>query len=480
MSRIETTGMYDLFPRSGSESSKTTHYCAGCGHGIIHKLIAEALADLKIQDETIIFNPVGCSVFGYYYWDAGNISAAHGRSPSAATGIARTLKNRTIICYQGDGDLGAIGLNSTIQTANRGEHIAVIFINNATYGMTGGQMAPTTLEGMKTLTSPFGRDPHTDGYPLHVCELIDQLKAPVYIDRVSVADTTRILKAKKAIHKALKIQKERKGYAFVEIIAPCPTGLKTTPLDCARFCMEEMENEFPLGCLRDNSDQPLEGPVPIPIRTIEDFFAKPDYDFEVPKAVPDANYKEFRMRFAGYGGQGVLSLGLWLAGAARIDNRFTTWFPSYGPEQRGGAASCSVVISGRDIGSPAVDRPDLFVAMNQVAYERFIGNVPPGGVVFVDETVPLSEKTPEGVRFISVPAIRLASEYDLPMAANTVMLAAISVSETVKLNRDSLVKSLHGAFRKKPDLAEKNVEVFTKAESWVKENLAEFKKTAHP
>ena len=471
MSRIETTGMYDVFPRSGSDSSKSTHYCAGCGHGIIHKLISEALADLELQDETIIFNPVGCSVFGYYYWDAGHISAAHGRSPSAATGITRTLKDKTIICYQGDGDLGAIGLNSTIQAANRGEHIAVIFINNATYGMTGGQMAPTTLEGMKTLTSPFGRDPHTDGYPLHVCELINQLKAPVYIDRVSVADTKRILKAKKAIHKALKIQKERKGYAFVEIIAPCPTGLKTTPLESARFCMEEMETEFPLGCLRDNSELPAEEQESAPVQTIEEFFGKPDYDFEISKAVPDASYKEFRMRFAGYGGQGVLSLGLWLAGAARIDRRFTTWFPSYGPEQRGGAASCSVVVSGREIGSPAADRPDLFVAMNTVAYDRFINDVTVGGVVFVDETIPDPQKKPEGVRIISVPAIRLASEFNLPQAANTVMLAAISVSETVSLDRESLLKSLKGAFSKKPGLAERNVEVFEKAEALFKTGM---------
>ena len=472
MSRIETKGMYDVFPRSGSDTSKSTHYCAGCGHGIIHKLIAEALVDLDLQDETIIFNPVGCSVFGYYYWDAGNISAAHGRSPSAATGIARTLKNRTIICYQGDGDLGAIGLNSTIQTANRGEHIAVIFINNATYGMTGGQMAPTTLAGMKTLTSPFGRDPHTDGYPLHVCDLINQLKAPVYIERVSVADTKRIFSAKKAIRKALKIQKERKGYAFVEIIAPCPTGLKTTPLESARFCMEEMEAEFPLGCFRDNSDLPPEEPVSIPQQSIEEFFGKSDYDFEISKAVPDADYKEFRMRFAGYGGQGVLSLGFWLAGAARIDKRFTTWFPSYGPEQRGGAASCSVVLSGREIGSPAADSPDLFVAMNQMAYERFIDDVPPGGVVFVDETIPLPEKTPEGVKVVKVPAISFASDAGLTQAANTVMLAAISALGAVKLNRDSLLKALRSGFSKKPELADKNAEVFAKAESWVKNNLA--------
>lgn len=471
MNRIETKGMYDTFARGGNANSRSTHYCAGCGHGIIHKLMTEALVDLEIQDETIIFNPVGCSIFGYYYWDAGNISAPHGRSPSAATGIARTLKNRTIICYQGDGDLGAIGLNSTLQAANRGEHIAVIFVNNATYGMTGGQMAPTTLEGMKTPTSPFGRDPLTDGYPLHICELIDQLRAPVYIERVSVADTKRIFKAKRAIHKALKIQKENRGYAFVEIISPCPLGLGKTPLESARYCMEEMEAEFPLGCLRDKSDSPAEKPPPRKTKSIKDLFERPQYDFEINKAEEDLNFKEFRMKFAGYGGQGVLTLGLWLAGAARIDRRHTTWFPSYGPEQRGGAAACSVVISGRGIGSPAVDKPDLFVAMNQVAYARFIDDVARGGVVFVDDTMDLPRERPEGVRVISVPAARLAAEYDLPRAANTVMLAAICVYQAPRINRAALLKSLRGAFLKKPTLADKNAAVFEKAERYMQTRM---------
>jgi 2-oxoisovalerate ferredoxin oxidoreductase beta subunit len=468
MSRKKTTGMYELFPRSGCADSRSTHYCAGCGHGIVHKLIAEALAELQIQNKTIIFNPVGCSVFGYYYWDAGNISAAHGRSPSAATGIARTLKDRVIICYQGDGDLAAIGLNSTLQAANRGEHIAVIFINNATYGMTGGQMAPTTLGGMKTLTSPFGRDPLTDGYPLHVCELINQLAAPVYIERVSVADTQRIFKARTAVFKALRIQKEGKGYAFVEIIAPCPTSLKLSPLECARFCANEMEVEFPLGCLRDKSDQPIAETVSHQHVSVDEFFSKPDYDFEILAPVVDHACQEFSMRFAGFGGQGVLTLGLWLAGAARIDRRFTTWYPSYGPEQRGGAASCSVVISGHEIGSPAADSLDLFVAMNQVAYERFVCDVKSGGTVFVDETVPLDKKPPADVKLVRVPAIKLAAEFDSPQSANTVMLAAIAAVGNVILRRESLLQSLEGSFRKKPGQAAANRDVFIRAEQRLK------------
>ncbi|MFA7173366.1 MAG: 2-oxoacid:acceptor oxidoreductase family protein [Kiritimatiellia bacterium] len=467
MTQIKTLGMYEFFTRGG-ERTRSTHYCAGCGHGIVHKLITEALAELGMQDETIIFNPVGCSVFGYFYWDVGNISAAHGRSPSAATGLARTLKNKSIICYQGDGDLAAIGLNSTIQAASRGERMAVLFINNANYGMTGGQMAPTTLGGMRTLTSPFGRDPLTDGYPLHVCEIMDQITAPVYIERVSVADTSRIMKAKKAIRKALRMQRDNLGYAFVEIITPCPTGIKASALETARFCMEEMEAEFPLGCFRDNSALPQPEPQVRTCVSVQEFFERPEHDYEIIAPRVDPNFKERRMRFSGYGGQGVLSLGLWLSEAARIDRRFTTWFPSYGPEQRGGAASCAVVVSGSAVGSPDADRPDLLVAMNQVAYERFIGDVLPGGVAFVDETVPLKISAPQGVEVITVPAIRMAVDFGVAQAANTIILAAISVHGAMNLNRESILLALGASFKKKPELAEKNKELFVKAEAWIK------------
>jgi 2-oxoisovalerate ferredoxin oxidoreductase beta subunit len=194
MKEVKTVGMYEVFSRSGRET-RATHYCAGCGHGIIHKLITEAMVELGLQDRTIIVNPIGCAVFGYYYWDCGNVGAAHGRAPANGTAINRVRRDAVVVSYQGDGDLGAIGFNNTFQAASRGEHMAVFFVNNAIYGMTGGQMAPTTLEGMKTATSPFGRDPLTAGYPLHVCEVLNQLKAPVYIERVSVADTKQIGRA---------------------------------------------------------------------------------------------------------------------------------------------------------------------------------------------------------------------------------------------------------------------------------------------
>lgn len=468
MTELKTLGMYDTFDRSGRKT-RATHYCPGCGHGIIHKLLTEAMVDLGIQDRTIIVNPIGCGVFGYYYWDCGNVGAAHGRASSLATAINRSRKNAVVICYQGDGDLASIGFNNTFQAANRGEHTAVIFVNNAIYGMTGGQMAPTTLVGQKTKTSPFGRDPLTAGYPMHVCEVLNELKAPVYIARCSVADTKRIILTRQAIRKALEIQRDKKGYAFVEVISPCPTNLGVNPLKAAEFCIKQMEKEYPLGVLRDNSataEPRAEDPVkPSP----KEFFESDER--QAPPAEVDEKARELRLKFTGFGGQGILSLGICVAEAARLEKRFTTWYPSYGPEQRGGSASCSVVISGVPIGSPAVDHPDVLVCMNQPSYERFLKDVVPGGTVIVDSTVPLTPPAPEGVRVVSMPAIDLAIKLGVPKAANTMMLAALVKLGVTGLKRDDLLSALYASFAKKPQLIEKNRVLVKEAEKWIDENL---------
>ena len=327
MATIEQKGMYRTFPRSGKDVS-FTHYCPGCGHGIINKLIAEACAELGLQDRTIFVDPVGCGVFTYYYWDAAHISAAHGRASAVATGSSRARPDAVNIAYQGDGDLGAIGFNNAFQAASRGESFGCIFVNNSLYGMTGGQMAPTTLDGETTTTTPFGRDPALTGYPLHVCEVFNQLKAPVYIARVSVADTRRIMQAKQAIRRVFEIQRDRKGYALLEILAPCPTNFRMSPAKAAEFCIAEMEKEFPLGVFRDESATraPLAArPVPRCASCAELFAEKT----VVPAAATDPAFAEKRFKFAGYGGQGILSLGLTVAEAARLERRHTLWFPSY-------------------------------------------------------------------------------------------------------------------------------------------------------
>lgn len=468
MKEIKTLGMYPSFSRSGKET-RATHYCAGCGHGIIHKLVTEAMVELGLQDRTVIVNPIGCSVFGYYYWDCGNIGAAHGRASAIGTAVNRTRKDSVVISYQGDGDLAAIGFNHTFQAANRGEHMAVFFVNNAIYGMTGGQMAPTTLEGMRTKTSPFGRDPLTMGYPMHICEIFNQLKAPVYIARVSVADTKRIMQAKLAIRKALEIQRDKKGYAFVEFISPCPTNLGMNAIQSAEFCIERMEKEYPLGVIRDDSAtaQPRKAQEEAP--TPKQFFE--DEQNPVPPAVVDEAAGELRLKFTGFGGQGILSLGICVAEAARAERRFTSWYPSYGPEQRGGSAQCSVVISGKSIGCPAVDHPDVLVCMNQPSYERYVGDVVKGGVVIVDETVPLNVPAPEGVKVVRMPAIDLAIKLGVPKAANTMMLAALLKLGVTGLKRENLINALCDSFKKKPELAEKNKVLVKEAEAWMEANL---------
>lgn len=462
MAAIEQKGMYKVFPRSGKNVS-FTHYCPGCGHGIINKLIAEACAELGLQDRTIFVDPVGCGVFTYYYWDAAHISAAHGRASAAATGACRARPDAVTIAYQGDGDLGAIGFNNAFQAASRGEKFGCIFVNNSLYGMTGGQMAPTTLDGETTTTTPFGRDPALTGHPLHVCEVFAQLKAPVYIARVSVADTRRIMQAKQAIRKVFEIQRDGKGYVMLEILAPCPTNFKMNAQDAAAFCMNEMEKEFPLGVFRDETGREALSVRPIPqVASCSELFAEKD---AVPAAETDASFAERRFKFAGYGGQGILSLGLTVAEAARLERRHTLWFPSYGPEQRGGSANCSVVVSGTPIGSPTVEHPDVLVCMNQPAYERFVGDVKSGGTVIVDETVPVKVQPPEGVRLIVWPAIKMAEEFGVPKAANTMMLAALKKFKCTGLSDESLEKALVASFKKKPALGEKNRELLRLAES---------------
>ena len=482
MKTIEQKGMYPKFPRSGKDT-RVTHYCAGCGHGIVNKLIAECCAEMGLQDRTIFVDPVGCGVFTYYYWDAAHISAAHGRASAAATGVCRARPDAVTIAYQGDGDLGAIGFNNAFQAASRGEKFGCIFINNSLYGMTGGQMAPTTLEGEKTTTTPFGRDPALTGHPLHVCEVFSQLQAPVYIARVSVADTKRILQCKAAIKRLFEIQRDRKGYALLEILAPCPTNFGMNPLKAAEFCKNEMEAEFPLGVFRDTEKTGVgEAAIPKPqapsailavkpvpqFATCAELFGVPD-GVDAPPAENDPSVSERRFKFAGYGGQGILSLGICVAEAARLQRRHTLWFPSYGPEQRGGSASCSVVVSGTPIGSPTVEHPDVLVCMNQPSYERFVGDVKKGGIVIVDASVPIMKQPPEGVKLHQVPAIKMAEDFGVPKAANTMMLAALRAFKATGLDDEHLETALCASFKKKPQLIEKNRDLLHRAEAALKQ-----------
>ncbi len=230
-----------------------THYCGGCGHGIVHRLVAEVIDELGIRQRTIGTAPVGCAVLLYDYFNCDIVECAHGRPPAIATGIKRVLPDRIIFTYQGDGDLAAIGMSETIHAANRGENITTIFVNNAIYGMTGGQMAPTTMIGQRTTTTQDGRDITNEGPPIKVCELLSNLDGVAYLERVAVSTAKDVIKAKKAIKKAFLNQIEGRGYSLVEVLSMCPTDWKLTPKQAVDFVNNEMKKVFPLGVYKDTN-----------------------------------------------------------------------------------------------------------------------------------------------------------------------------------------------------------------------------------
>jgi len=236
-----------VFKRPEALSDVTMAYCPGCTHGIAHRLVAECLGELGIIERTIGICPVGCSVFLYEYMECDVIEAAHGRAPAVATGVKRCLPDSVVFTYQGDGDLAAIGTAEIIHAAARGENITVVFINNTTYGMTGGQMAPTTMPGQETTTTPGGRDPKVAGNPIKVCELLASLDGTAYIARASLASPAKVMKAKKAIRTAFQIQLENRGFSLVELLSSCPTQWGMSPLQALKHVDEVIEPFFPLG-----------------------------------------------------------------------------------------------------------------------------------------------------------------------------------------------------------------------------------------
>ena len=242
-----------VFEKPKALTDNQLHYCPGCTHGIIHRLVAEALDELGIEGKTVGIASVGCSVFTYNYFNCDMVQAAHGRAPAVATGVKRANPENIVFTYQGDGDLAAIGTAETVHAAARGENITVIFVNNAIYGMTGGQMAPTSLPGQVTQTSPYGRDIKTVGYPIRVSEMLSTLEAPAYIERVAVNSVKCVKDAKRAIKKAFQCQLEGKGFSLVEVLSTCPTNWGMTPQKALEWVDEKMIPYYPLGVYKDRS-----------------------------------------------------------------------------------------------------------------------------------------------------------------------------------------------------------------------------------
>jgi 2-oxoisovalerate ferredoxin oxidoreductase beta subunit len=443
---------YDQYLRNPSTDKKMPHYCPGCGHGNVHKMIAEALDDFGVADRTIMISPVGCSVFAYYYFSTGNVQAAHGRAPAVSTGLKRAHPHSIVISYQGDGDLAAIGTAEILHAANRGENITVFFVNNAIYGMTGGQMAPTTLVGQKTTTSPYGRRPANEGYPIKVAELISQLQAPVYVERVGLFDNKQRAKTRQAIRKALKCQIDNLGFSLVEILSPCPSGWKLDPVESLKWISETMVKQFPLGIYRDRIKEvePYQAetvqPAAAEIKSLLDLAVEEEKAFgRTPGAKKYANPE---IIIAGFGGQGVLLLGATLAQAGMLQDYFVSWLPSYGPEMRGGTANCHVNIRDIEVGSPMVSNPSVLIAMNRPSLEKFEAEMQSGGLLIYDTALIEVQPKRKDIEVIAIPATKIADDLGNTRVANMVVVGAY-IGYTGLLTKPAVYEALKAVVKHK-------------------------------
>ena len=459
----KAASFYDRYERKGGDT-EITHYCPGCGHGVLHKLIAETIDEFGIQDRAILVGPVGCSVFMYYYLDVANISASHGRAPAVATGVKRVRPEAIVFTYQGDGDLAAIGGNEILHAANRGEPITVFFVNNGIYGMTGGQMAPTTPLGKKTTTSPRGREFGVEGPPMRMCELLATLDGPSYIERVALTDAKNHMRARKAVRRAFQNQIDGRGFSFVEVLSACPSGWKCSPQEAIHWVEKNMIPIFPLGVFKD-VDRKSE---------IHAVFSKRDdapqhqtltdeLSVQTPPtlgAVASGELKEVALTLSGFGGQGVLFAGLALAEGGVREGLEVSWIPSYGPEMRGGTAHCHLRLSRHPIASPWISRPTSLMAFNQPSVEKFAHEILPGGLLLVNASMVQDVPEFSDVKVVRVPAYEAAASIGNAKAANMIMLGAY-LEATHAVDQESILSAFaeHGI---KPNMLKANREAIEK------------------
>ncbi len=410
----------------------STHYCAGCGHGLVHKYLAEAIAELEVADRTVAISPVGCSVFLYYYLDVGNTQAAHGRAPAVAIGQKVANPDAIVVSYQGDGDLASIGLAEILQAAQMGLPLTFLFVNNAVYGMTGGQMAPTTLRGMKTTTTPTGRGRLT-GEPLRVAEMIAQMDGPVYVERVALFDNRQRMRAKKAIRKALQLQVENRGLAFIEVLSECPTHLKMTPLEAEQWVKENMVPVFPLGVKKDLTTEPwfaLPAPSFDADRIVEVIGSTAEAPVRHGQGFPaHLGADDIALKFAGAGGDGAQTIAALTTQVAISEGWDATYIPSYGPESRGGTSYADVHIAATEVLSPSSPDPHVLVVFNAPSMQKFGPRVVPGGVVIYDESVIASWPALDpSVRLVGVPYSQIAIDLGNLKVKNVVALGALQAA----------------------------------------------------
>jgi 2-oxoisovalerate ferredoxin oxidoreductase beta subunit len=453
----------------------STHYCPGCGHGLVHKYLAEAVEELGVQDRTVAVSPVGCAVFLYYYLDVGNTQAAHGRAPAVALGHKLANPDSVVIAYQGDGDLASIGLAEILHAAQLGIPITVVFVNNAVYGMTGGQMAPTSLMGQRTATSPQGRE-RLMGQPLRMAEQIAQMDGPVYVERVALFDAKQRVKAQKAIRKAVRLQVQNRGFAFVEVLAECPLHLGLTPAEAERWVKEEMTPVFPLGVKKDDPQarwpewrRPSFDPAQVAAVLGGGAAGAPRFCRGFPRQPfgPDIAF-----RLAGAGGDGAQTAALLLVRAAINEGFDATHIPSYGPESRGGTSYADVHVAQDGVLSPAAPSPHVLVAFNAPSLARFGPAVAEGGLVIFDRSVvPEPPPPPPGVRQLGIPCSEAAQALGRAVVKNIVALGALQEA-TRLFPAETLLTAVRQALDGRPELIPLNEQAFAAGARLAREVLS--------
>ena len=458
--------IYDKFERhSHAQGLKghATHSGPGCGHGLAHKFLAEAIDELGIQDRTVAISPVGCSVFLYYYFDVGNSQAAHGRAPVVALGHKFANPEAVVISYQGDGDLASIGLAETIATAQLGAPITVIFVNNAIYGMTGGQMAPTTLMGQTSTTSPAGRNEY-NGQPMKMAELIAGLDGPIYVERVALFDAKQRIKAKKAIRKAIKNQVEGRGYSFIEVLAECPTHLKMSPEETESWVKDFMEPVYPLGVKKDLATEPWFKRNP-PSFKGEKILSLCGATSEHPERFCQGfpthlALNDVSLKLAGSGGDGAQTAAMLIARAAINEGFDATCIPSYGPESRGGTSYADVHVAEEEVLNPGSHDPQILLAFNAPSLAKFGPSVRKGGYIIYDSSVvnELPELDPS-IKLIPVPFTGIATDLGKAVVKNIVALGALQAATNL-FPKETMLSAIRIALKDKCALIPLNEEAF--------------------
>jgi 2-oxoisovalerate ferredoxin oxidoreductase beta subunit len=439
-----------------------THYCPGCGHGLVHKYVAAAIEGLGVQDRTIAVSPVGCAVFLHYYLDVGNTQAAHGRAPAVALGHKLANPDAVVVSYQGDGDLASIGLAEIVHAAQMGVPITVVFVNNAIYGMTGGQLAPTTLTGQRTATSPQGRD-RAMGAPLRMSEMIAGIDGAVYVERVALFDTKQRVKAERAIRRAVEAQVTGRGFSFVEVLAECPLHLGLSPDEAQAWVKEKMLPVFPLGVKKDVAAPPWPfraAPSFDPARMASVWGATAEAVPRFARGFPQTRFGvDIGIKLAGAGGDGAQTAGLLLARAAVNEGFDATHIPSYGPESRGGTSYADVRIAAEEVRAPSVPAPHALVAFNAPSLARFAPTVVPDGVVVYDSALVTDVPALDRTRTFAVPCSRIAHDLACPAVKNVVALGALHAA-TRMFPDETWRTVLAQAMARKPSMLAVNQQAF--------------------